>query len=401
MVVEERAASGGFGPRSSQHLVALGVESFTPFGVAQFDLVDVVDAASVGVGHVTSVAHRCSDAGVAYRGRMRARRFLRIGFFALVAALVAGVVAIEARGSRLRRRRDDVADADLAPPQDVTHLTVPTRDGGELHLVEAGSGRPVLLLHGVTLQWWVWSAVIRRLRTRYRVLAWDMRGHGRSVAGRDGVTMAAMATDVATVIEHLDLNDVIIVGHSLGGMVTGRFAVQHRDVLEARVGALLFLATSAASLAVKGIDGGLAALSAMLPIAGRAAVRNPSLAYGWPDTNLSAAMVSAAFGHRATARMIDDVRRMLAECPPRTLAEAGAAIAQHDVRAALGATAVPTTVVVGDEDRLTPPPHARTLAAIIAHSDLVELHGVGHQVMQEAPDELVEVIDRLAERSQP
>jgi len=52
-------------------------------------------------------------------------------------------------------------------------------------------------------------------------------------------------------------------------------------------------------------------------------------------------------------------------------------------------------VVVGDEDRLTPPPHARMLASLVAGSELVELHGVGHQVMQEAPNELTAAIDHL------
>lgn len=330
---------------------------------------------------------------------MRARRIIGWALAGVAAVDVAAIVAMRRFGRSVRRRHDEGRDAAQARPEDVGHHQIATHDGGEIHVVEVGEGRPVLLLHGVTLQWWVWSATIRRLRGRYRVLAWDMRGHGSSVPGSDGVSMAAMATDVVTVLEALDLHDVIVVGHSLGGMVTGRFATQHRDVMEQRVTGLVFLATSAASRAVKGLEGGLSALSATLPYLGRIGLSSPRWRYGWHDTDMAAAMVAMAFGRGATGRMVDDVRQMLADCPPRTLVEAGTAIANHDVRAALGATRVPTTVVVGDEDRLTPVPHARTIAAIIPGSELVELRGVGHQVMQEAPDELAAAIDGVAARS--
>jgi pimeloyl-ACP methyl ester carboxylesterase len=56
-------------------------------------------------------------------------------------------------------------------------------------------------------------------------------------------------------------------------------------------------------------------------------------------------------------------------------------------------------VVVGDEDRLTPPSHARLLAELVPGTELEVLAGVGHQVMQEAPAELADAVDRLAARS--
>ncbi|MCC6224863.1 MAG: alpha/beta fold hydrolase [Microthrixaceae bacterium] len=327
---------------------------------------------------------------------MRARRVMGYGVLGTAMVGLAGFVGISMAGSRIRRRHDEALDALLDPPEDVDHRTIPTHDGGELHLIDTGNGRPVLLFHGVTLQWWVWSSAIRLLRDRYRVIAWDMRGHGRSVAGTEGVSLGAAAADVETVLETLDLRDAIIVGHSMGGMVQGRFAVDRPEVLAERVGGMLFLATSAASLSVKGLAGGLAALSTVLERGGRALIRRPQLAYSWGDTDVSAVLVRLAFGRRATARMVDDVRRMLAECTPRTLGEAGTTIAEHDLRRCLGPLPVPTMVVVGDEDRLTPPPHARVLARLVSNAELVELRGIGHQVMQEAPAELVGLIDKLA-----
>jgi pimeloyl-ACP methyl ester carboxylesterase len=312
---------------------------------------------------------------------------------------LAGLAGAKSTGRKVRRRRKPELDSMADPPTDVTHHTLESADGGTIHLIDTGTGRPVVLLHGVTLQWWVWSAAIRLLRDRYRVVAWDMRGHGRSTAGRHGVTLEDAARDLAQVLEALDLHDAIIVGHSMGGMVAGRFACQQPDELRNRVSAILFLATSAAPLSIKGLAGGLSAAAGVAARFGTASIRNPRLAYHWRDTDLSAAMVRLAFGRHPTARMVDDVRTMLAETSHETLAEAGAAIADHDVRDELATVSVATTVVVGDQDRLTPPGHARALAELVAGTELIVLPGIGHQVMQEAPDALVAAIDKLAARS--
>ena len=101
---------------------------------------------------------------------------------------------------------------------------------------------------------------------------------------------------------------------------------------------------------------------------------------------------------QSDGRMIDDVRRMLVEVPPRTLSEAGASIAAHDVRAELANVDVPTIVVVGDHDLLTPPAHAAALREVVAGAQLQVLAGVGHQVMQEEPIAVVAAVDLLSAR---
>ncbi len=331
---------------------------------------------------------------------MRTKRIVGAGVLGGAMVGIGAFAGARHVGRTVRRRHRPELDDLLDTPTDVEHRTLETADGGSLHYVDTGGeGRPVMLLHGVTLQWWVWSALIRLLRDRYRVIAWDMRGHGESVAGKGGVTLEDAASDLAELLVALDLHGALIVGHSMGGMVAGRFAAQHHDVLAERVGGVLFVATSAAPVSIKGLAGGLAASAGVASSLGRAAMRRPRLAYRWRDTDLSAAMVSLAFGKHATGRMVDDVRRMLTEATPQTLAEAGAAIADHDVRDELATVSVPTTVVVGELDRLTPAGHAKVLAELVRGTDLVELAGVGHQVMQEAPVELVAAIDQLAARA--
>jgi len=311
---------------------------------------------------------------------------------------IAGIGGLKVAGRSIRGRHDAALDDPLTPPTDLVHHHLDSADGGTIHVVDSGGpGRPVVLLHGVTLQWWVWSAVIRLLRGRNRVLAWDMRGHGESVAGTGGVTLEGCARDLEIVLRELDLSEAVIVGHSMGGMVLGRFALQSPDELAERVTGVVFLATSGASLSLKGFSGGLLAGSGMVGGLARAGLRRPRLAYHWKAGDTSAALIRVAFGAHPTARMVDDVRMMLADMSTTSLAEAGASIAAHDVRRELASVEIAAVVVVGDADRLTPRSHAEVLCELLDDSELRVLSGVGHQVMQEAPAAVAAAVDRAAE----
>jgi pimeloyl-ACP methyl ester carboxylesterase len=90
---------------------------------------------------------------------------------------------------------------------------------------------------------------------------------------------------------------------------------------------------------------------------------------------------------------------MSADMATATMIEAGNSLAEHDVRADLAAVDVPTVVVVGDVDRLTPPGHAREIARIVPGASLTVLPGIGHQVMQEHPAAVVDAVEELARRS--
>jgi pimeloyl-ACP methyl ester carboxylesterase len=312
-------------------------------------------------------------------------------------ATVAVAAAVSVAGRRVRRAEDPEVDPVLRAPGDVIHHQLRTADGGSLHVVERGAGRPVVLLHGVTLQWWVWGAQFHTLADRYRVVAWDMRGHGRSRAGHDGVSLEATADDLVTLLEGLDLHDALVVGHSMGGMALGRFCARHPDVMVERCAGLMFLATSVAPIALPLLAGGAAGLAGLVGRGAGVGVRWPRLRPTWSDNAASALFVRGAFGRRASGTAVDDVRRMLAEVDPSTTVEAATAIATHDVREDLRHVALPTLVVVGDADLLTPPAHARAVVAAVPGAQLRVLSGVGHQVMQEDPEALGHLVDDLAD----
>lgn len=318
-----------------------------------------------------------------YRGPMAALDKL-VAATTLGGAAAAGAAAgIRVAGSRIAARADERLDPLLVAPRDVDHHRVSTYDGGSVHVAERGEGPAVVLLHGVTLQWDVWSPLLHLLGNDHRVLAWDMRGHGDSHAGDEGVSLGAVATDLVTVLGELDITDAVIVGHSMGGMALGRFLVDHAGSARRRVRHGVFLSTSAAPMHPVAHDPDSIGHRAATIVATRG--MGNRVRYDWRSGNLSRFLLRRSFGGLATGVAVEQLRAMAADMSPDSLTEAAHAIVKHDVRDDLSENEVPASVVTGSRDLLTSPRHGRTLADALRGAEFEVLDGVGHQVMQEDP----------------
>ena len=279
----------------------------------------------------------------------------------------------------------------------VEHVTATARDGAELHLVAKGEGRPILFLHGVLLQAASWREQFA-LADRYRVIALDQRGHGRSVAGAAGYGLDRLADDIDAVIQQLDLDGAVLVGHSMGGMAALRFARRHRVAFEQRVAGLVLVSTSASP--VFGFGSGRISRA----LAG--AVRLPAGAFGWNrvptyrpgDDDFNFAVVRLSFGSRPAPTHVDVTRRMVAAMDEEAFGQSLVALLDNDERSHLAEIDKPTAVVVGSRDLITPPHHSRQLAEKIPGAELRLLDGCGHQPMMERPAELAAAIDAVVAR---
>ncbi|MBV9666208.1 MAG: alpha/beta hydrolase [Actinobacteria bacterium] len=275
------------------------------------------------------------------------------------------------------------------------HHTIASRDGTKLAMADsAGQGRPVLFVHGLGLTHEVWLPQTRLLRDRYRVLGLDTRGHGDSGPGIGGYSPTLFAEDIAAVLTALDLRDVVLVGHSLGGTNLGQFAVDHPDVLRDRVAGLIFVSTFAAALNGEGWwrqRFGGAQARAMASLMGR---RKPPATP--PTGRVVTAMTRRSFGGAPDPA---DVRRLI-EIGTRTAPAIAAACTvgnlSYDIVEHLGRVQTPALVVVGSKDRTSPPRSARRLAAALPRSELVVLDGAGHPLGLQRPGELAVLIDRFA-----
>jgi non-heme chloroperoxidase len=107
---------------------------------------------------------------------------------------------------------------------------VTTKDGIEIYYKDWGTGQPIVFSHGWPLSADDWDTqMLFFLQQGYRVIAHDRRGHGRSTQTSDGHDMDHYADDLLAVVEHLDLKDVIHVGHSTGGGEVAHYLGRHGE----------------------------------------------------------------------------------------------------------------------------------------------------------------------------
>ena len=315
----------------------------------------------------------------------------RAGVVTGVAAGVAGAVYAGERAvaARIRRGGPSVPTDDLLLPEVDEMTRIPTHDGGELYVIERGTGTPIVFAHGVTLTSEVWARQFRSMPAAgFRAVAFDGRGHGESTAGDTGHSMDNLAADVRAVLEALDLRDAIVVGHSMGGMAVQGLAVRHPEVVAERVAGIVLLSTSPESFAsnARRLRGGLDRAAALVPGVGAV----------FRQRNLRLLIARLGFGDDPDPRCVEATRRMLGGCSRETIREAGRALLQLDFVDELPRLDVPTLVVVGTADLLTPPRDSQVIADLVPGAELVEYVRGGHMLMYERTEELDALIIEFA-----
>ncbi|HZU79116.1 MAG TPA: alpha/beta hydrolase [Acidimicrobiales bacterium] len=344
----------------------------------------------------------------------------------VAAGTAVGLVAAWATQHRLVRRAvaagDEGAPAEgLVLPGDLRRHDVATPDGGSIHVVERGRGPALLLLHGLMLTSDTWVHQFTDLADRHRVVAVDLRGHGRSVpgtagfrapgegrepdlgesvsvaaAGRGAPAMVRMADDVRAVVEALDLRDCLLVGHSMGGMVALQLLqTMAADERRRRFSGVVLVSTSAGPFvtlpgwsAVAATAGAVSARAVL--VAERAgASRLPSEDLRWWVSRLG-------FGPEPVPAQVRFVEQMHRGTPEGTLSQLVPSFTVFDLSAGMADVDVPALVVVGSKDRLLNVRHARRMAGALPRAELVELPRCGHMPMLERRHEFSRLLDEFS-----
>ena len=158
----------------------------------------------------------------------------------LAAGAVAGLVgtafaAQRVVANRMRKAPDGDASRALDAASYVDHR-LETHDRGSIYVVERGNelDPPIVLSHGVTLSVRTWYHQLEEFpKEGFRTIAFDHRGHGRSVLGEEGHSLENLGRDLKTVLEGLDLHDAVLVGHSMGGVAVQSFVAQFPEIAAA------------------------------------------------------------------------------------------------------------------------------------------------------------------------
>jgi pimeloyl-ACP methyl ester carboxylesterase len=241
----------------------------------------------------------------------------------------------------------------------------------------------------------LWVHQLRDLVDHHRVIAIDFRGHGQSLPGSRGSGTAVLAADVIAVLEALAVENAVLVGHSMGGMVALELALElppaerHR-----RVAGIVLTSTTAGPFAT--VPGWTGVARVTGPVTARALLVGDRFgARALPSRDLRWWLVRLGFGADAPASQVRFVEAMHRANPSRTLADLIPSLATFDLSSKLGSLDVPVLIVVGSHDRLTAPRLARRMADALPEAQLVELPRCGHVPMLERRHEFSRLVDEF------
>jgi non-heme chloroperoxidase len=315
---------------------------------------------------------------------MTFKRVLRNAVIAATGASALSYGAQRLAARRLRGKPDGGAHRALDMPR-YPSRRIPSHDGGTINIVESGSGPTIVLSHGVTLSVRTWVYQLESLAAAgFHVIAFDHRGHGASELGETGHSVENIAADVVSVLVGLDLHDAVIVGHSMGGIAVEAFVERFPEVARERVAGIVLLST----LAKTPFSGAVARYEKPLE---RLVERLPDSTALWDARNLGFLAARIGFGRDPKPSHVELVRTMMRDCPDETRRLAPRALVGLDLTEGLPNVDIPTLVIGGSADVLTPPAEARRIARLIPNARLELVPGGGHMLMLER----TELVDRL------
>lgn len=234
-----------------------------------------------------------------------------------------------------------------------------------------GAGSPLLLVHGFPLDHHMWDAVIPALAENHLVIAPDLRGFGQSDGYVEIAPMEMLADDLVAILNTLEITEpVTFCGLSMGGYIGWQMWRRHPD----RLARLIQLDTRAAA------DDEIQARA-------RGVNAQQTLANGMGDVpnNMLPKLLSETT-HNEQPEVVALVREMILRQDPRAAAAAQRGMAQRtDVTRWLPEISLPTLVLCGSQDSISPPEEMKAFAAKIPAAQFTEIPHAGHLIPLENP----------------
>ncbi|UGT57597.1 alpha/beta fold hydrolase [Nocardia asteroides] len=289
-------------------------------------------------------------------------------------------------------------------------VTVSTEDGVELAVREYGARRAeltVVLIHGHCLRTESWTDVrdaLLREHAGAKVVCYDHRGHGESaVAPRETYNLEQLGRDLHAVLDVVaPTGPVVLVGHSMGGMTVLTYVGRYRHEVGSRIVGVGLVATAANGLADAGFGRLLRnPIISVFQAAVRTAPRLMQRAKMLACKVFAPVVRAAEFGDRKVSpRVLALSEAMHNATSIVTMATFLSAFKTFDRTDALSALSrIPTLILCGSADLMTPPSHSIAMAAAVDYADFVMIEGAGHSVILEQPAQVADAIARLVNRA--
>ena len=236
----------------------------------------------------------------------------------------------------------------------------------DLYVENRGSGPAVVFVHGYTTTSRFWRHQASAVAADHHAVSVDLRGHGRSSKPVGATyTIAAFADDLLALLGELGIGESVLVGLSMGGAIVLRVTLEHPE----RVRGLVLADTTSNGV---GQDVGAEHVLARIRQVGVQAA--------------GAEIIEASFAPTASRELVDWAKQEVRVTPRHVAEEAIVSLSDFDVEARLGEIGCPTLVIVGDQDRITPPTLAEVLRAGITDARLVTVPHSAHFPMLEQPE---------------
>ncbi len=235
---------------------------------------------------------------------------------------------------------------------------------------DVGEGPVIVLIHGYPFNRSMWTEQVAALKSHYRVLAVDLRGHGETAVTPGTSAMEDMAYDIANLLDHLEVSRAVIVGLSMGGYV----ALAFTRLFTLRVRGLVLVDTRAQADTEEGRQTRMAQVEKI----SREGMQ------GIADAMLPKLLTAETVAKRPD--IVTRVRHMMVHTPPDGAAAALRGMAQRrDQRPFLPNILAPTLIIVGREDAITPAADSEYMHQEISGSRLEIIDGAGHVSNIERP----------------
>jgi 3-oxoadipate enol-lactonase len=255
----------------------------------------------------------------------------------------------------------------IAPESQVKTFAV-----GDMKVRVSGNGFPLVLLHGFTTTSEFWREQVEEFSASYQVIRPNLPGHGISPAPKNrNYTIDAFVEDLEQIFEHFLLRRAALVGLSMGGVIAQKFAFKNPQLLDA----LVLVDTTPHGVGEE--------------------VRTENVLAAIDDLGIAAAsrhVAARSFSPCASPELIEWAEREVIQTPDFVARAAIRSLGTSDTRKLLSRITVPTLVIVGEEDVITPPSESEIISDGIPNSTLVVFKNAGHFSMLEKPVEFNRIL---------
>lgn len=251
-------------------------------------------------------------------------------------------------------------------------------NGIHLAVQRSGSGRPLVLIHGLASSMGLWAGLDQGQLEGTEIISYDLRGHGASERAAGAHTLTKHVADLKGLLAALSIQRATFAGHSLGGMIAMELAASNPEMV---AGLALLDTTAAFPQATRDLFFELASSASFNGM--------PAITDKFLQLSFSPQFTEA------NPKMIATIRKGMLASDAASIAAAARMVAKVDLRQRLSAIQCPTLVLVGEQDQLTPPALAEELAAGIKGAQLHIIPESGHALPAEQPQAVTTLLAQL------